>query len=104
MAFVVPKTLPSSPDLIGGSSKRHPIEKAAPSDRRSIKRTKPITRPKPKRIKPPHVDPTSPDYISPREERRLRRELLRRVDRLFDVAEAKGYGPAPEKFIKPRTP
>ena len=53
-----------------------------------------MTRPKPKRITPPHQDPASPDYISPREERRLRRELFRRVEALAKVAEAKGYGPA----------
>lgn len=64
----------------------------------------PITRPKPKRITPSHADPASPDHITPHEERRLRRALLRRIDKLFEVAEAKGYGPAPEKFIKPRNP
>jgi len=52
-----------------------------------------MTRPNPKRITPPHADPASPDYISPREERRLRRELMRRVERLFEIADLKGYGP-----------
>ena len=56
-----------------------------------------MTRPKPK--KPPvplqpHQDPAHPDYISPAEERRLRRELFRRADKLFEVAAIKGYGPA----------
>lgn len=54
-----------------------------------------MTRPKPKRITPPHEDPNDPEYISPAEERRLRRELLRRVDHLFEVAAKKGYGPLP---------
>ena len=56
-----------------------------------------MTRPKPKKppvVLPPHKDPASPDYISPHEERRLRRLLLRRVEALSKVAEAKGYGPA----------
>ena len=55
-----------------------------------------MTRPKPK--KPPKTlapwdDPASPNYISPREERRLRRELFRRAELLFAIADAKGYGP-----------
>ncbi|WP_312127525.1 hypothetical protein [Brevundimonas sp.] len=56
-----------------------------------------MTRPKPKKppaILPPERDPDHPDYISPHEERRLRRELFRRVEALSKVAEAKGYGPA----------
>lgn len=56
-----------------------------------------MTRPKPKkpsRALAPHQDPTSPDYISPHEERRLRRLLMRRVEKLSRIAELKGYGPA----------
>ena len=58
-----------------------------------------MTRPKPKKppvVLPPHKDPASPDYISPHEERRLRRLLLRRVDHLFEIAAIKGYGPKEE--------
>ena len=61
---------------------------------------KPITRPKPKKppvTLQPHQDPTHPDYISPAEERRLRRELFRRVEYLFEVAAIKGYGPVPPR-------
>lgn len=55
-----------------------------------------MTRPKPKKLPvalAPHTDPSHPEYISPREERRLRRELLQRIDHLFIIADAKGYGP-----------
>ena len=57
-----------------------------------------MTRPKPKKppvALAPHTDPSHPEYISPREEHRLRRELLQRIDHLFIIADAKGYGPLP---------
>ena len=55
-----------------------------------------MTRPKPKKLPKtlaPWEDPASPDYISPREDRRMRRELFRRVELLFAIADAKGYAP-----------
>ena len=55
-----------------------------------------MTRPKPKKppkVLQPHKDPTSAEYISPAEERRLRRELMRRTEYLFRVADLRGYGP-----------
>ena len=56
-----------------------------------------MPRPKPKKTRKPLApceNPASPDYISPAEERRLRRLLMRRVEQLSKVAEEKGYGPA----------
>ena len=58
-----------------------------------------MTRPKPKKppvILQPYDDPTHPDYISPHQERRMRRELFRRVERYFEIAALKGYGPKDE--------
>lgn len=42
----------------------------------------------------------SGEVIDEAEEQRLRAELFARVDRLFEVAEQKGYGPAGDPFIR----
>ena len=44
----------------------------------------------------------SGDVIDEAEEQRLRAELFARVDRLFEVAEQKGYGPRGDPFIAGR--
>lgn len=42
----------------------------------------------------------SGEVIDEAEEQRLRAELFARVDRLFEVAEQKGYGPRGDPFIR----